>query len=170
MRQRAAHHRRTPWDVFVSHVGEDHEFAGEVETRIKEELGKTAREVNVFNTSDLESRFYRFFGPDQRHLLPEYERELKEYIEHNMSMSRVYLLLVSRRSMEKNSKWVSYEISIAREFAAGRPWFFIPCVFDGVKLSELPVEAANFHGIDISSEMGFGELFRHLREALKEPV
>ncbi len=163
MRKKAATLRREPWDVFLSHAGEDHELASRTATGVKSAFARRGRELNVLNTSTSSDRFYELQQAYREPSIERFEQELREYLESSMTRSRAYVLLVTRQSLGKNSKWIAFEIATARQIAAGRPNFFISCV-SGVKLTEIPAAAADFPGVDIASDRGLGALIDCLSE------
>jgi hypothetical protein len=162
------------WDIFLSHAGEDHERAAELTAWINAEIRHTEKELRIFNTSECENRFREpdlAIGANWTETYRRYNEELRRYLAENMAASRVYLLMVTPRSLQKRSGWVSFEIQTAQDLLharSERSFTFFPCVTDGAKLFQLPPGAINFQGIDAATKDGLAMLRYQLLKRVSE--
>jgi hypothetical protein len=174
------------WDIFLSHAGDDHDEAARLSRWLKSEFHQRGRELSIFNTSEPATRFvpgslrpeFRGLRDDQLEPSPylpylphrtysnDPETDLRRYLADNMKASRAYLLLITPRSLDKNSAWVSYEIEAAYALVRERGYCFFPCKAEGVKgadFAKLPWMAAQFMHADIGNDEGLTKLARALR-------
>ena len=138
--------------VFLSHAGEDADVASRLAWDLREDLDAVGIEIEVFNTSESADRFKDFgdiVAGGGTFDAEEWERELRGYLRENIAKSAVYLLLVTPTSLEKNSKWIEFEINTAYEQRTQNQIGFIPCTTKGASLGELPPKASIFTGVDI---------------------
>src|SRR5262249_23253513 len=154
-------------EIFLSHSGLDNELALSLAKRIERELN-----IRVFNTSDPEIRFKDLrsnleSGMDWAIEARRYDGELEDYLRKALLNSKVYLLLVTRRSLQANSSWVEFEMELASKEAHQRELFFIPCVAEEELFKELPTVASQFQGVEIASEKGFRKLLDSIGRALR---
>jgi len=124
--------------IFLGHVGEDHELAASLTSAVEHGLASRDVEVCVFNTSDDRHRFPEVdlgddWGTADLQRVFDYGAALKEYLASSLSESVAYLLLVTRRSLDKNSGWVAFEA----ERAAQCDTPFIPCLANGLTWQEI---------------------------------
>jgi len=80
-------------------------------------------------------------------------------VEH-IRLSSVVLVLVTHESLEL--PWLFYEMGAAH--ALGK--VFIPCVAHGVSLRDLPPQAYEYQGAELSSREGLAKLVRDLSHYL----
>jgi hypothetical protein len=139
--------------LFLSHSGLDATLSAKVQQAIEAVFADRALDITVFNTSTPHDRFKTLESclapgtPWAREVVA-YEEELKRYLRRNLAESAAYLLLVTPASLATQSKWIRFEIDVARSIARrGRTSFFFPCVADGVTLSRLPEGATEFQGL-----------------------
>lgn len=152
--------------IFLSHSGRDHDPACALARRLEKELAAAGHVVRVFNTSDPEHRFKELAirgGSVWRDQIAEYEGELREYLLSNLLNSVAYILLVSWRSLQKESPWVAFEIETAHELAGNRRVFFLPAVLDGAW--SLPGDSKIYQGVDLAAGDGFARLMEALVRA-----
>ena len=159
--------------IFLSHSGEDHDFATKLSNQIEKELRCSGYDVDVFNTSEVQYRFEDIRerirpGAIWSQEAARWESELKRYLKENILNSKVYLLLVTQRSLQMNSGWIAFEISIAQQEAEKRLLFFFPCVSQGADLGQLPEGGRMFQGIDLTAEKGNRKLVEALVRGLSD--
>jgi hypothetical protein len=139
--------------IFLSHSELDADRSLTLQRDIEGRSRTLGFRIKFFNTSKVEDRFRELeltSGGDWREQTKHYETELRHYIEQNLVNSTAYLLLVTPASLAANSRWIRFEIDIARSKAAsGKSAFFFPCVADGAALAELPEGARQFQGIEL---------------------
>jgi hypothetical protein len=87
----------------------------------------------------------------------------RKIVEHVKSSS-VVICLISPRSLIL--PWLFYEMGAAQ--ALGK--IFIPCVMGGLSLRDLPPQAFEYQGVELSSEEGLRSLVRNLSDYLNSPV
>ena len=146
--------------IFLSHAGQDAEFARRLAARIECEWTRrqTAHEAHVFCTSEPQYRFKDLKqvlrpGSFWRRQVSEWEEELRQYLRQNLIGSAAYVLLVTKQSLEKHSTWIAFEIDVASEQTKERQQsFFYPCVAEGATFGELPEKAIRFQAIDLGSD------------------
>jgi hypothetical protein len=168
--------------IFLSHAGEDAGYVFQLVEQIKDEWNRRVPdcELEVFCTSDFEHRFKDFQqyerpaprrkskgprwpprkleGADLHAERQRYEDELRQYLRQNLIDSTSYVLLVTPRSIQKNSAWIAFEIDVASEQAEERRRVFFPCVAEGATLSDLPDKARMFQGIELPSQDAMRQL------------
>jgi len=154
--------------IFLSHSNGDRDLAAEIAYTIEYRLAFWELDVDVFNTSEPEDRFNDFdkiiqAGVFRKDDVEEYEAELMDYLRTNLVKSTVYLLLATRQSLKNSRRWMAFEIALAHEEAGRRNLVFIPCLAGGAHAAELPPKAAIFHALDLSSNIGYGQLIHQLR-------
>jgi hypothetical protein len=157
--------------IFLSHSGLDAghslKLQGEIEGRLK------GCRIKFFNTSSVEDRFRELEltpGGDWRDQNKQYETDLRHYIEQNLADSTAYILLVTPASLRSNSRWIRFEIDIARSKAAsGKRPFFFPCVLDGASLAKLPEGAREFQCVRVETPQGVEELTRAILRCSPRP-
>jgi len=132
--------RATMKRVFLSHAGEDHEIAKWFADRLRQHLSQAKLTTEVFNTSEPEYRLFKateelFFATPQTgtDYLAKRAVEVQEYLEKNLGQAVVYLLLVTRRSLRKQSAWIAFEMVCASKRAIA----FVPCLCEGVTLLDI---------------------------------
>jgi hypothetical protein len=158
--------------IFLSHAGEDHLVATDLARKIKTSLFKHGYNVEVFNTSEPEHRFKDIRdvllpGDLWEPKIKRYDVELTDYLQQHLKGSFAYLLLVTRESLMKNSKWIEMEMSVAKEEAERQELYFIPCVTEVTELYEIPEKAMTFQGINVSSDEGINQLTGVLKHAIQ---
>lgn len=143
--------------IFLSHSGIDSGRSISLQKVIEERFKKLGYRTKVFNTSTVEDRFKELetiiaAGDDWVEQAKQYEEELRKYLEQNLVDSSAYLLLVTPKSLEANSRWIRFEIDTAKSKAISerRPFFF-PCVAGGAALAELPNGAMEFQGLELEA-------------------
>lgn len=87
----------------------------------------------------------------------------KGIVEHIKSSS-VVLALITPESLKL--PWIFYEMGASH--ALGK--VFIPCVVRGLSLRDLPAQAYEYQGVELSSEEGLGRLVDALSDTLGIPV
>ncbi len=117
--------------IFLSHAGEDHDFALRLAAQIEEHWHRQVPNsaAEVFCTSKNEYRFKELkqvLRPEAnwREETERWEEELRQFLRQNLVGSAAYLLLVTKQSIKKNSAWVQFEIDIASERAKEMRGFF----------------------------------------------
>jgi len=141
--------------LFLSHSGLDAALSISVQNAIEGHFSALGHRITVFNTSTPHDRFktlesYVAPGTLWSKEVVAYENELRQYLRQSLNDSSAYLLLVTPHSLAANSKWVHFEIDVARSIARhGKTSFFFPCVADGASLTQLPSGARDFQGLDV---------------------
>jgi len=144
--------------LFLSHAGEDADFAFRLVQQIETEWQLQGHPFpEVFCTSHPEHRFKELQqimhpGANLREESQRWEEELRQYLRKNLVGSEAYFLLVTKRSLRKNSAWIAFEIDVADELARERGLFFFPLVAEGATLGDLPGKAKMFQGIELASK------------------
>lgn len=159
--------------IFLSHAGEDQALAIDLGRRIKEALAQAGVAVDVFNTSETQYRFQDLkerltMGMDWAKETQAWTKELTEYLQSNLLRSAIYVILVTPRSVEKNSPWIAFEMKVASEEAGKRGNSFLPCVTDGALFKMLPAEARFFQGVDLTEQHGFQRMMNAILEVLQK--
>jgi hypothetical protein len=162
--------------IFLSHSGLDAplviQFANDLRSELRFRLGENA--PNVFNTSEAEYRHKELkdliaSGDSFREKASKYDEELKQYLEEHLSGAALYILLATPRSLKASSAWIEFEMRTAYEKVRKEPGiFFLPCVADGAKLSDLPEPAIRFHGMETNDLNGTQKLADRITEVIKE--
>jgi hypothetical protein len=143
--------------LFLSHSGLDSSLSLELQSDLERAFQIRGFSPRIFNTSTPEDRFEDLrsiltAGATWRQEYEKYKKRLEKYLEENLRTSDGYLLLVTPQSLKARSEWIQFEIDLARSKAMReRQSFFFPCVAAGAKLTELPREADEFQGLDVSS-------------------
>jgi hypothetical protein len=169
--------------VFLSHAGEDHALSISLADQLRTHCADLGHAVDVFNTSEPEYRFRELeerirVGEPGDEAIVKWEEDLRDYLRTNIESSRAYVLLVTPKSLAKNSRWISFEMQVAREIAvrlqaarefAGRlTLYFFPCTV-GASLHELPGEAIYFQGVELDKPNGFFRLTEGLNRVILHP-
>jgi hypothetical protein len=87
--------------IFLSHSGEDRELSIAIAKSIRDSFA----EIEVFNTSE---PAYRFDANSS-----EGDKGLMTYLMENLDTAHIYLLLVTPRAVERQSKWIDAEFDAA---------------------------------------------------------
>ncbi|HEY6435275.1 MAG TPA: toll/interleukin-1 receptor domain-containing protein [Ignavibacteriaceae bacterium] len=159
--------------IFLSHSGKDKAFAFKIATQLKNIMELNSSSViDFFNTSEMQHRFTAFekidsSGDNFEEVNIKWENKLRSYLEQNLLSSDIYLLLVTKRSLLENSKWILFEMETAANETKKRgKSFFFPCLYNGASFNELPEIAKMFQALDLNAPMGFTKL----ATVLEEPV
>jgi hypothetical protein len=147
--------------IFVSHWGEDSTEANWLADELCRALA--AFDVNVFSTSAPANRFEAFdpdLGSGFEVAFRAYADELRTYLYDQLEAAVGYLLLLTQRSLERNSVWVRWEIRHGTQFARERGIPFIPCLL-GVGYDALVRDAAGALSEWQQLEVGGGNAGTH---------
>jgi hypothetical protein len=150
--------KQTHRQIFLSHAGEDADLALRFAAQIKDTLLKYRRsDIEVFCTSTPAHRFKdlkegRWMGLLSRAEVLRWEEELRQYLRQNILHSVVYVLLVTKQSLAKNSRWIAFEIEVGIEQNEAGNGIFIPCLAEEVSSGELPEEVRRRQALQLDTE------------------
>jgi hypothetical protein len=145
--------------VFLSHSGKDRDKANEFTSRLRELLAQRGLiNIRVFNTSEPEHRFADI-SHDQvscQDIIKQRRDDLATYLRSNILDSVMYLLFITKNSMNLLTEWIRFEVEIAYEISQER-FFFFPIVAEYVESDDWVQEARKFQAVFLLDEYGESE-------------
>ena len=145
--------------VFLSHSGNESPLARWLSQLIRRELGGR---VEVFNTSEPEYRWRESVDDDDPVTQSRRRSALSQYLIENMKRASVYLLLISKDSLQNISGWIRQEIEIIQLMCVEVDY---PCYFVSSTEPEALQEfmpslniRREFIGFDITTMNGLANL------------